>query len=180
MVKYTLPLDEGTKRIILRMLKRYPELIECLETDDLDKFFLKLYSLCSDNDLSTIVQFLYESGVDVLSYLDYIPRCAFVYGHIEEDFTVPSHIEMIDRFAFQASDITNLKFEENSQLKEIREYAFFGSHLSGDVYLPDSIETLYLGAFLSTEVKTISAPGKCIIKDYSYVKSKDRVKLVSR
>lgn len=180
MVKYTLPLNEGHKKIVIDILKKHPELVEYLRIDDLGEFFHKLYSFCSDNDISRVVQFLYESNVDVLSYLNYIPRCAFIYSSIEKEFIVPSHIEVIKRDAFQCSDIKSLKFEKNSQLKEIGEYVFFSTNLLGDIYLPDSIESLYLSAFQHTRVKSILAPGKCIIKDYSIMRDKVKAKLVIR
>lgn len=180
MVKYTLPLSELNKELVIDILKRHPELVECLRTNNLDKFFHKLYPFCPDNNIYKVVQFLYESNVDVLSYLNYIPKCAFVYSPIEKEFIVPSHIEVIGRDAFECSDIKSLKFEENSQLKEIGEYAFFSTNLLGDVYLPDSIESLYLSAFQHTRVKSILAPGKCIIKDYSTMRDKVKAKLVIR
>lgn len=182
MVKYTEPLSKREKEIIIKIFKGYPELIEDLKSDDLDKFFSKIftYSDFYQGNIALIIQLLYESGTDVLSYLDFIPPDAFIYRSIEKEFIVPKHIKLIGGSAFQASDITNLKFKENSQLKEIRAYAFYGTKISGEIYLPDSIETLYLSAFLNTKVKTINAPKKCIIKDYSMMKGEVDAKLVAR
>ena len=123
MVKYKRPLSENNRDTVISILKKRPELIDYLRINDLEDFFSELY-FYSDIAISSIVQFLYESDVDVLSYVDYIPKCAFIYQSLEAEFTVPSQIKKIDKYAFQCSDIKSLKFEEDSQLKVIEKFAF--------------------------------------------------------
>lgn len=179
MVKYKHPLSENNRDTVISILKKRPELIDYLRINNLEDFFSELY-FYSDNAISSIVQFLYESDVDVLSYIDYIPKCAFIYKPLEAEFIVPGQIKKIDKYAFMNSSIKSLKFEEGSQLIAIEGFAFYSSDLVGDIYLPDSLESLYLSAFEYTKVKTISLPSSCVIKDYSDSKDKVVATLVIR
>ena len=180
MVKYKKRPDQYDLDGFIDFLKKDSLLFDYLKQGEIEKFFKRLALYAAPYGTSGVIQVLYESGIDVLNYLDYIPEGAFYSRKIEDIFTVPNHIKVIGERAFQFSSLTKLDLSKNSQLEFIREAAFLKSNLTGEVYLPDSLKSLFLSAFYNTKVTAINLPSSCVIKDYSDMRGIIEFKIVTR
>ena len=180
MVKYMKRPDQYDLDGFIEFLKKDSLLLDYLKYGEIEKFFKRLELYAAPYGTSGIIQILYESGIDVLNYLDYIPEGAFYARKIEDVFIVPDHIKSIIDQAFQNSSLTKLVLSKNSQLESIGGLAFTKSNLSGEVYLPDSLKSLFLSAFYNTKVTAINLPSSCVIKDYSDMRGRIEFKIVTR
>lgn len=81
--------------------------------------------------------------VDTTSIREY----SFYYYPNEIQLTIPSNIKTIGKYAFGGcSKLTNLNFQENSQLSDIGSYAFTGCGIKS-LQIPKSVTTIGASAF---------------------------------
>ena len=157
MIKYTEPLTEEEKEDILAYIKSEPDIIDCLKTENLRD----LYEIMNEPyKISVMTQLLYDSGIDIFTYLDYVPAFAFWESSIEE-VEIPKHIFEIENNAFAYSDhLKKVTFEEGSCLDAVGTYAFKSCHnLANEIIvLPDSLTKLEGCAFDHTNIKYLSIP----------------------
>lgn len=157
MVKYKEPMIQAEKEDILDYIKSEPDVIDCLKKGNLRD----LYDVMKrPYETSIMTQLLYESGIDIFNYLDYVPSYAFWESSIEE-IEIPKHIIKIEGNSFSyCDDLKKVTFEDGSKLNSIGAFAFKSCHSLGgqEFKLPDSLKELEGCAFDKTEIKALNIP----------------------
>lgn len=67
-------------------------------------------------------------------------------------------VESLEAYFCNGSYLTSLAFEQGSKLREIGESAFSGTTLTGEVALPEGLQTIGNSAFYETDIKTLTIP----------------------
>lgn len=157
MVKYKEPMSQEEKEDILGYIKSEPDVIDYLKEGNLRD----LYNIINEPyEISLITQLLYESGIDIFNYLDYVPSYAFWESSIEE-IEIPRHITEIEGNSFSyCDDLKKVTFEDGSKLNSIGAFAFKSCHSLGgqEFKLPDSLIRLEGCAFDKTGIKALNIP----------------------
>jgi hypothetical protein len=87
-------------------------------------------------------------GVNVTNINDYAFAENFYGNTCVTSVTIPATVTEIGMGAFEnCTDLTNITFENNSELTTIRPYAFGGCSSLSSISIPDSVKTLYDYAF---------------------------------
>ena len=80
--------------------------------------------------------------------IEFIGNSSFDYCPMLSEFTIPSTVTCIDRYAFAGCpSMTTIKFAPNSQLKTIGDSAFYDNIGLISVTIPDSVQTIEQDAF---------------------------------
>ena len=157
MVKYKEPITSEEREDISDYIKSEPDVIDCLKEGKLRD----LYDVMkSPYEISLMTQLLYESGIDIFNYLNYVPSYAFWESPIEE-IEIPKHIIEIKGNSFSyCDDLKKVTFEDGSKLNSIGAFAFKSCHSLGgqEFKLPDSLKKLEGCAFDKTEIKALNIP----------------------
>ena len=148
----------------IKLLKEV-DIQKALSKNDLNEFykiaieFIELGTIYCPDNIGDATQMLFNFGIDIFDYIDYIPPYCFFYTsleyieipkhikHIDEDafsycditkITIPSNVETVGSFAFHdCDDLKLIKFEKG--VKKIGDFAFNGT--GGTIVIPESTNT---------------------------------------
>lgn len=149
----------------IELLKEHPALIDYLKESDLKGFYEYLsHSLLLPHNIGLLTQFIIENGVNIFSYLDYVPAFCFYNTSIKE-FEVPSNVKHILYKGFCKSSLEKIIFPENCALLDIGTEAFCGTDLTGIIELPKSMSFVEASAFNKTDISGLYLPKGCGLSD---------------
>lgn len=110
--------------------KYFNEIIDLVDYEIDHDNFKEVYKILSSFPSEVVANFnlfMLDSGIDILKYLDYVPR-GFLFAQRDEyskigDVIIPSHIKYIDQSAYEHSNIESVKLE--GKIDRIKSRAFF-------------------------------------------------------
>lgn len=138
---------------LIDFLKRYKE---HLRSGDIEGLYSKAIDKLDAVSIGNFTELLISSGIDIYSYLTYIPREAFCRTNITE-IDLPPSIESIKYNAF--AECKNLKEIVMRGVHIIGEYAFYNCVSLKDVKFSPLLKEIKTGVFLGCEsLETIFLP----------------------
>ena len=140
---------------ILELLKKYRTSINENQFKD---FYEELYRTLiptepnlrfntKRGEIGKLTETLYEAGCDPLANMTYVPRC-FLFGSSVDNFTIPSHVSEIKRYAFAYSDLRSIIIP--GKVWSVGESAFLGCNKLTRVEVEDGVEILRHDCFAHT------------------------------
>ena len=165
MIEFAEKLSQARKSSSLDLLKCNTHLVEYLKDNNLEEFYEFLaHSLLLPSRIGALTQFIIENGVNIFSYLDYVPAFCF-YGTPIKEFEVPSNVKHILYKGFCKSSLEKIIFPENCALLDIGTEAFCDTDLTGIIELPKSMSFVEASAFNKTDISGLYLPKGCGIAD---------------
>ena len=164
MPKLNLDKESDDKTNLSNLIKYDPEFKQLLESSDYKKLYSHLYT---SGKPSLLTRLLYSLDIDVLLYLESVPRNFLLNQYIPIHVNVPDNIKSLELYSFSDSGLRYISLPAN--LNYIDSYSFFNiPHLNYITFRGTKQEwndIIKAPDWISDSVKTNVKVVKCIDGD---------------